>query len=386
MVIKTWSIKNPLLGGVLIASTLSQAARAAELPASQPLPIPGIPTPDQAVRRMATNMVLDSRSVAALSSSTGITPNRPISALPLTAGLPDSSQVLSSCPNNVCGLVATQPPVTLGTALPSGINKPEQSKFTNLITSTTNVSPKFNGVTPSTITPSNQITNSAQVSLSTEPGLSKDIAFGQTGTKPAKTAAAQVSLSTEPGLSKDIAFGQTGTKPAETQITANQASPPKIAYRTTANQAIGIGNVQNQVTSFTGQLAANSWKLITVLPKPKLDFSLLNIGSSRSFQQYDLLSFSPRLTLGASVKIAPSTKVGSSFSASPLFTTQEPIAKLSPAVIQWNQSSLFAKPLNDSKPKEFITDKGFSNFNHFELSTKPFNIGAFLATVRTSAL
>ena len=35
MVIKIWSIKTPLLGGVLLAAAFSQIAGAAELPASK---------------------------------------------------------------------------------------------------------------------------------------------------------------------------------------------------------------------------------------------------------------------------------------------------------------------------------------------------------------
>jgi hypothetical protein len=362
MVIKIWSIKTPLLSGVLLASAFSQAAGAAELPPSQPTATPGIPTPDQAVRRMATNVVLDSRSAAALSNSakptiTGIgadriIPSSPISALPLTVGLPDPSRVLSSCPTNVCGLVATQPPVTLGTALPSGIKKTEQSKFTNFTTS-------VNSVTPRTITPNDQISSSARTALSIEPGLSKDIAFGQPVTKSAK---------------------------AESETISKQSlSLPTFSNTTTPNRMIGIGNVQNQVTSFTGQLVANSWKLITVLPKPQLDSSLLNIGN-RPLQQPDSLSFSPRLTLGTAVKQAPQKGVSSSLSNSPLFTTQEPSTKPSPVVIQWNQSSFFGKPLNNSKLSKLITDKGFFNLNHFEISTKPLDIVTFLAMMNTSTL
>ncbi len=364
MVIKIWSIKTSLLGGVLLASAFSQAAGAAELPASQPLPTPGIPTPDQAVRRMATNVVLDSRSAAALSrntkpTATGIGADRITPSRQISAGLPDPSRVLSSCPTNVCGLVATQPPVTLGTALPSGINKTEQSKFTNFIGSIPNSSLKVNGVTPQTITPNDQISNAARISLSTEPGLSKDIAFGQPVTKSAKTESKT--------------------------ITKQPPSLPTVANLATPDKAIGIGNVQNQFTSFTGQLVANSWKLITVLPKPQLDSSLLNIGS-RPLQQPDSLSFSPRLTLGTTVELAPPNKVISSLSTSPLFTTQEPLAKPSPVVIQWNQSSFFNKPLNSSKLNKLIADKGFSDLSHFETSTKPLNIVTFLAMVNTSAL
>jgi hypothetical protein len=369
MVIKIWSIKNPLLGGMLLASAFSQAAGAAELPASQPLPTPGIPTPDQAVRQMATNVVSDSRSAAVLSSNanptaTGIGGNRiarPISPLPIGSGLPNPSQVLSSCPTNVCGgIVATQPPVVLGSTLPSGINKNEQSKFTDF-GSTTSVPVKADIFVTQAITPNDRITSAAKVSLSTEPGLSKDIAFGQIATKSEKSTS---------------------------KIQEQPATIPTIDNITAAEKAVGIGNVQNQITSFTGQLVANSWKLIAVLPKPQLDSSLLNIGSSNSFQQYDSLSFSPRFTLGASVKPLPTKKVSSSLGTSPLFTVQEPFLKPSPVMMPWNQSSFLVKPWNadSSKLNKFITYNSFSNPNRSEASSKPFNLMTFLATVNTSTL
>jgi hypothetical protein len=375
MVIKIWSIKTPLLGGVMLASAFSQAARAAELPASQPLPTPGIPTPDQAVRQMANNVVLDSRSAAILSSNakptaTGIgadptvpsfpVASRSIAPIPINSGLPNPSQVLSNCPANVCGFIATQPPVVLGSALPSGISKTEQSKFVNP-NSAISTSLKANSFTPETITPNDQITSAAKVSLSVEPGLSKDIAFGQPATKSVKTE-------------------KSTSKSAE-----QQATTPTIANITTPEKAIGIGNVQNQITSFTGQLVANSWKLITVLPKPQLDSSLLNIGSSSPFQQSDSLSFSPRLTLGTAIEPAIPTKVASSLSKSPLFTSQENIFKPLPVLMQWNQSSFFAKPLNTSNSK-LNTYKSFYNLNRFESSANPFTIMNFLATVNSSTL
>jgi hypothetical protein len=369
MLIKIWSIKNPLLGGVLLASAFSQAARAAELPASQPF-TPVIPTPDQAVRQMATNMVLNSRSATVLSNNvkpTGadlLVPGRPISPLSITSsGLPNPSQVLSSCPASVCGLIATQPPVVLGTALPSGINKNEQSKFANF-NSTISTPLKIDTIAPQTITPNDQVTSAAKVSLSIEPGLSKDIAFGQPAAKSVKTE-------------------KTASKIAE-----QPTSTPTIANITAPEKAIGIGNVQNQITSFTGQLVANSWKLITVLPKPQLDTSLLNIGGNKPFQQYDSLSFSPRLTLGSAVEPLLKTKASSSLSTSPLFTTQEPVFKPSPVAIQWDQSSFLIKPLSTdgSKLSKFSPYNGFSNIDRFEVSTKPLNFMAFLATVNTSTL
>jgi hypothetical protein len=377
MVMKIWSIKNPLLGGVLLASAFSQAAGAAELSSSQPLPTPGIPTPDQAVRQMATNVVLDSRSAVALSrnaqpTATGIgaariTPSRPISPLPLTAGLPNPSGVLSSCPTNVCGLVATQPPVTLGTVSPSGISKTEQNKFIDFKATIPSTVSKSDAVQPQTPTPNDQITSAAKISLSTEPGLSKDVAFGQSAAKSEKTEKTESKLKT---------------------TTEQPNIPLTVAKVTTPEQAIGFGNVQNQITSFTGQLVANSWKLITVLPKPQLDSSLLNVGSNSPFQQTDSLSFSPRLTLGNAVETVSPTKVSSSLSASPLFTSQKPVVKTSPVVVQWNQSSFFTKPLGagNSKLDKLNTYQGFSNLNSFEASAKPFSIMNFLATVNTATL
>ena len=370
MVIKIWQINKPLIGGVLLAAALSPAARAADLTPSQPLATPGIPTPDQAVRQMATNTVLNSRSAPSLVSAQPIradriTPSRPVSSLPLTAGLPDPSGVLSSCPANVCGFVATQPPVTLGTISPAGINKTEQNKFTNFPPGTPNTAlkaDKVDGVAPQTVTPNDQITNSARISLSTEPGLSKDVAFGQPTTKSAKI---------------------------ETQPMINQSDGPlTVAKVTTPEKAIGIGNVQNQITSFTGQLVANSWKLITVLPKPQLDSSLLNIGSDSPFQPTISPSFSPRLTLGNAVEPISAPRVSSSWSALPLFTNQDPVVKPLPAVVEWNQSSFFAKPLSrgDSNLDKLSTYQGFSNLNRFETSAKPFNVMTFLATVNTSTL
>jgi hypothetical protein len=372
MVIKIWSIKNPLLGGVLLASAFSQAAGAAELPASQPLPTPGIPTPDQAVRQMAANVVLNSRSAAVLSSNakpTGVgadrlVPSRPISPLPIaSSGLPNPSQVLSSCPANVCGLIATQPPVVLGTTLPSGINKNEQGKFANF-NSPISTPLKADTIAPQTITPNDQVTSAAKVALSIEPGLSKDIAFGQPATKSAKDEKTASKIAEQPALT------------------------PTIANITAPEKAIGIGNVKNQITSFTDQLVANSWKLITVLPKPQLDASLLNIGSSSPFQQYDSLSFSPRLTLGNVVEPVLKTKLSTSLSTSPLFTTQKPVFKPSPVAVQWNQSSFLARPLGtDSfKLNKFSAYNSFSNLNRLEASTKPFNFMTFLATLNTSTL
>jgi hypothetical protein len=349
--IKIWSVKNPLFGGVLLASVLSQAAVAAELPLSQAastpkIVTPEIVTPDQAVRRMATKTVADSRAAAVLSISAKpitparITPLRPISkTLPLNSGVSDPSQVLSSCPANVCGFTATQPPVNLGTVSAAGISKTEQNKLIDFNSSKTSA-PIAYAAQPQTSTPNDQITSAAKISLSTEPGLSKDIAFGQSAAKTEKTA-------------------------------SKFDSQPTI---------------YPQITSFTGQLVANSWKLITVLPKPQLDPSLLNIGSSGSLLQPTSLSFSPRFTLGTAINSASPKKVNGSWSASSLFMSEQPAAKSMPLVIQWNKAGFLDKPLNGFPPDKLSTYKGFSSFNRFEVSTKTFSIVNFLATVNTSTL
>jgi hypothetical protein len=373
--IKIWSVKNPLFGGVLLASVLSQAAVAAELPLSQAastpeIVTPEIVTPDQAVRRMATKTVADSRAAAVLSISAKpitparITPLRPISkTLPLNSGVSDPSQVLSSCPANVCGFTATQPPVNLGTVSAAGISKTEQNKLIDFNSSKTSA-PIAYAAQPQTSTPNDQITSAAKISLSTEPGLSKDIAFGQSAAKTEKTAS---KFDSQPTIY------QPDTTPTVARVNASEKS-------------IGIGNVQNQITSFTGQLVANSWKLITVLPKPQLDPSLLNIGSSGSLLQPTSLSFSPRFTLGTAINSASPKKVNGSWSASSLFMSEQPAAKSMPLVIQWNKAGFLDKPLNGFPPDKLSTYKGFSSFNRFEVSTKTFSIVNFLATVNTSTL
>jgi hypothetical protein len=368
MMIRTWSIKHPLLSGVLVASALSQSAGAAELPAIQPLPTPGIPTPDQAVRQMANGVVLDSKAAALsraaqpINNSTGVdryTPSHPISPLPLTASLPNPSRVLSNCPINVCGFRATQPPVTLGTALPGGINSTAQNNLTSFNSNTPDTASKIAKVVdlvpPQTATPQDQVANAARNSTSPEPKADQDIASGQ----PAKTS---------------------NTDNADQPIINY---PPKVAEVTTSEKAISIGSVQRQITSFTGQLVANSWRLITVLPKPQLDTSLLNIGSDRPFQQADSLSFSPRFILGTTVAAAPPTNLSRSLQASPLFSATKPGAKIVSETVQWPQSSFLTRPNNSSKLSKY---QGFASINRSEPLIKSFNVMNFLATLNTSTL
>jgi hypothetical protein len=360
---KLWSIKNPLLGGALIASVLSQVAAAAELPSSQPAPTPGIPTPDQAVRRMATNVVLDSKSAAFLASSartTGVGADRlsprPIPALPTSSSiLPTPSKVLSNCPANVCGFVATQPPVDLGTVAPSGIAQNKLPNFSD-VTGSTPFKVQPDATRPQTSTPNDQITSAANASLSVEPGLSKDIAFGQPVTK---------------------SVSPTTTEPS---------SLPTVTEVIKSDQTMGIKQFQSQLTAFTGQFATNSWKLITVLPKPQLDSSLLNIGSS-PFKLTDSSSFSSRLTLGSSVQPIKLPQKVISLSTSPFFAPQ-PGVKSAPVFPPFNLSGFFAQPLNTSNSKlhQFSMSNNFSAPSHFETSSKLFSIVTFLAVVNTSTM
>jgi hypothetical protein len=366
MVIKIMSIKNPVFGGVLLLSAFSQVAGATETVPSQPETIPGIATPDQAVRQMATNVVSASRSAPALSniarptgSPTNNSANRQISSIPFAgSGLPDPSRVLSSCPSNVCGFVATQPPVTLGTVSPTGISKIEQNRQTN--SGKISINPV--AIPQTSITPNDRITTAATLSLSTEPGLSKDVAFSQPALQPfGSVASASASkLAQQPAI-------------ASTSIAPTVAATPK---------SINVGNFQSQISSFTGQLVANSWKLITVLPKPQLDNSLLNIGNS---PRAEASSFTPRLTLGPVVD-ATFQKTNFSLATPSLFTPKDSAVKSAPVKLPLNPAGFLAKPWNDSSAMKFSTSNSFPILNSFETSLKPFNIMNFLATVNTKTL
>jgi hypothetical protein len=254
-------------------SVLSQTgtATAAGLPASQPAPTPGIATPDQAVRQMAASVVIDSRAAAAAAlRSSGDISNRVSSAdRPLTAkSLPAPSRLLSNCPNNTCGFVATQPPVSLGTVAPSGISKAEQNK---LISPDINNSLNSYRQQPLTSTPSEPIENAAKAALRQEVGANKD------GGKEEKSVAQPVDNST--AKSKET------NKPSSQQLIASST-----------NKSIGI-DLQQQISFFKDRIVEGSRQFITVLPKPQIDSSLLNIGGTHS----TALSSNSRLTLGSMV-------------------------------------------------------------------------------------
>jgi hypothetical protein len=256
-------------------SVLSQAGtvRAAELTASQPAPTPGIATPDQAVRQMAASVVIDSRAAAAAAlKSSGDTSNRVSSASrPLVANsLPVPSRLLNNCPNNTCGFVATQPPVSLGTVAPSGISKAEQKKL---------ISPDINNSLNSfrqqavTSTPSEPIESAAKAALGQEVGATKD-----------------------GGKEKSVA--QPVDSAAKASVLDKPTSQSEIASNT--NKSIGV-DLQQQITFFKDRLVEGSRQFITVLPKPQIDSSLLNIGSGNGGGHSTALSSNSRLTLGSIV-------------------------------------------------------------------------------------
>jgi hypothetical protein len=264
---KIWCVQTPVLGSVLLMSVLSQAGTAAGLPASQPAPTPGIATPDQAVRQMAASVVIDSRAAAAVAlKSSGDTSNRVSSAVrPLTANsLPGSSRILSNCPNNTCGFVATQPPVSLGTVAPLGISKAERNK---LISPDINNSLKSSRQQPITPTPSEPIESAAKAALGQEVGANKD------ASKEEKSAVQPVDNTKE-----------TNKSSSQQLVTSN------------ANKSIGV-DLQQQITLFKDRLVEGSRQFMTVLPKPQIDSSLLNIGAGHS----TALSSSSRFTLGSMV-------------------------------------------------------------------------------------
>jgi hypothetical protein len=367
MAIKIWSIKNPVFSGVLLVSVLSQVAGAAESPASQLASTPGTSTPDQLVRQMARNMVLSSRS-ANIPSSSGfdrIVPSSKVAALPIANKRAPSSpvSVASKCSGNSCGFVATHPPVDLGTSLSRGIAKIEQNKFTDPVRSTTPLN-QASIAAPLTATPNDQIAKAAIMSLRVEPGFSKDVAFGQTVT----------------AVSPIVAVNKTAPAVISTSIVSEVSDSEK---------SIGVGSFQNQLSSFTGQLVANSWKMMDVLPKPQLDSSLLNIGSSGFAKRVDLPSFNSRFTLGSSVTVAMvSPEIFNSLSAEPLIVSGGSKNAKSLAVDPFplNKSNFLAQPLGSDGSKLSFVPNSFSASSNPEVLANPFNTTTLPAAVNSSKM
>jgi hypothetical protein len=253
---KIWCVRTPVFGGVLLMSAISQTAMAAESPASQPAPTPGIATPDQAVRQMATNMVLNSRSSASVPAPSI---SQPVAARSISSrSLPSPSSTLSNCPSNSCGFIATQPPVSLGSITPIG--KAEQNRIIAPGITVNTLNALNPPPQPVTHVPSEFVENAAKISLNQE---AVDI----------KDGGKQKSLEQIAKEPTDIA----------TQVKSADKSATSL-------------NFQQQIFSIKDRLVESSRQFITVLPKPQIDTSLLNIGGS-GFQPTGL-SFSPRLTLG----------------------------------------------------------------------------------------
>jgi hypothetical protein len=252
---KIWCVQAPVFGSIFLISILSQAGVAAELPANQP-----VSTPDQAVRRMAAAMVIESKTAgAAALQSPANNSNRVFSARSITAAKASfvPSPIFSNCPNNSCGFIATQPPVSLGTVVPLGISKIPQNKLVSPGISNSLDSPRQQPITP---TPNEPIENAAKAVLGQELGAVDKEKSVEQPVKAVEVTATQASVFTQP---------------------ANK-------------QLIGI-DIQQQIAFFKDRLVESSRQFVTALPKPQIDSSLLNIGNSI---QPTVLSFSPRLTLG----------------------------------------------------------------------------------------
>jgi hypothetical protein len=339
---KIWCVQTPVFGSVLLMSVLSQTgtATAAGLPASQPAPTPGIATPDQAVRQMAASVVIDSRAAAAAAlKSSGDTSNRVSSASrPLAANsLPVPSRLLSNCPNNTCGFVATQPPVSLGTVAPSGISKVEQNKL---------ISPDINNSLNSfrkqsiTSTPSEPIENAAKAALGKEIGENKDGGKEKSVAQPVDDSADKASALTKPTSQLEIASN--------------------------TNKSIGV-DLQQQITFFKDRLVEGSRQFITVLPKPQIDSSLLNIGSGNGGRHSIALSSNSRLTLGSIVHqdavkswgfspaLAQTNTAAKSFSILPALT--KPLAPAKSGSFEsssTNLKTLFFANIRSSQPTDLL--------------------------------
>jgi hypothetical protein len=272
---KIWCLRTPALGSAVLMSVLSHAGIAAAAeppnPASQSFkqslfPADGIATPDQAVRRMAAGMVVDSRtSAAAALQSPFDAPNRVLPAPNrsiVPKALPNQARAFNNCPNNVC-FIPSQPPVSLGTAAARGISPAEQSK----LVTPPDISSVLNAARqqPVTPTPNDPIATAAKVALTQGVDTYKEQSTNQIAAAPAEK-----SVEKEPKTSEII-------KPV-------------------GKSSIGA-DIQQQFAFLKDQIVAGSQQFITILPKPQIDISLLNIGKTNNLQA-PAVSFSPRLTLG----------------------------------------------------------------------------------------
>jgi hypothetical protein len=234
-------------------------------------PVDGIATPDQAVRRMAAGMVVDSRtSAAAALQSPFDAPNRVLPAPTrsiIPKAIPSQARTFNNCPNNVC-FVPNQPPVSLGTAAASGISAAEQSK----LVTPPDISSVLNAARqqPVTPTPNDPIATAAKVALAQGVDAYKEQPTNQIATASAEKSSEKESKISEPRTSEII-------KPV-------------------GKSSLGA-DIQQQFAFLKDQIVAGSQQFITILPKPQIDTSLLNIGKAENIPA-SAVSFSPRLTLG----------------------------------------------------------------------------------------
>jgi hypothetical protein len=125
---KIWSRQVPVFGGLWVLSTLASTGVAvAANPTVQPSPTstPGFATPDQAVRRLAMGSINTQPITSPLNSpaenSNKVAPIAAISSKKSVMLSP--SQVMNNCRGGDCEFNSAQPPVSLGTASPLGINQ-----------------------------------------------------------------------------------------------------------------------------------------------------------------------------------------------------------------------------------------------------------------------
>jgi hypothetical protein len=247
--VKMWCQRFQLFSGVLLASATANSgmAMAAGQPSATPSPTttPGIATPDEAVRKMAVGAIQPTPQVlsAPLSSTNtnSFTPKR--STISGSKGaMASPSQVMNNCRGGSCEFNSAQPPVTLGTASPLGIN--------------------------STLAPRVIPTYVAPVA--------------------APTTATVETPATKSVDDKEKTTDQSSSVVAPLESLASQPGP------ITKQKSSIFGGVNQQLTYLKDMAISSSKQFMTALPQ--IDTSLFAIGNAPSAPK--MVSFNPRLTLG----------------------------------------------------------------------------------------
>jgi hypothetical protein len=247
--IKIWCRQVPMFGSFLLASVLANSgtAMAAGTPGAQPTPTatPGIATPDEAVRKMALEAIVNSQKIAAKRIISSSNTNNFSAKTPATSGLKSAmlapSQVLNNCRGGNCEFNLAQPPVTLGTAAPISTISP------------------LNIPTPVAATPASPAKNSESVAIK--------------------------SLN-----SKDRSSGPSSVPDNLSEAMVNE---PKITDKAN-NKSSLLGGVNQQLAYLKEMAISSSKQFLTVMPQ--IDTSLFAMGNS--FASAKAISFNPRLTLG----------------------------------------------------------------------------------------